>query len=74
MESKRERFEEQITFRLFSDEREKISKITKYATNIINERKYENESHFIRCAVIQLINEEKKKLESIKGRPKKVTK
>lgn len=54
-------FEEMIYARIKSDDRDNM--------NIIianNQDKYFNESHFIRCAILKLIREEKKELRNKK--------
>lgn len=58
-------------FRLFSDELSKLRKAVIHARDADGFRKYENESHFIRCAVVRLIRSESEALEIKKGRPKK---
>lgn len=46
-------FEEQIGFKIKTSDRKKIKKII-----CKNQDKYYNESHFIRCAINQLITKE----------------
>ena len=48
-------------FRLFSDEFRRISLIVDLARDEKDLRIYENDSHFIRCAIIRLLNDEEKK-------------
>jgi len=47
-------FSKRLSFRIRSDEIKQVKQILKS-----NRYKYFNESHFIRCAVLKLINEEK---------------
>ena len=66
-----EKFKESVKFRLFSKELADILRIIRYTKTKEGAKKYDNLSHFIRCAVIKLINEEKLTLQSVRGRPKK---
>lgn len=58
-----------IQFRLFSEEKAKISKVVRYAEDFDGGRKYDNESHFCRCAVMQLLLKEYDKIKRSRGRP-----
>jgi len=63
-------FEEKIVFRLFINERKRILVAIKHAKTIKGFRKYDNESHFIRCAVINLLREVEREQDIKPGRPK----
>lgn len=57
--------------RIFPDMRGKIERIVRYAKDSdTGDRKYDNVSHFVRCACLQLIHKERKQLND-RGRPKK---
>ena len=45
-------FDETITIRIISEEKEKIKKILKKNRDL-----YFNESHFVRCSIIKLLRE-----------------
>ena len=55
-------FEEVAIFRLFPNEIKEAKKIVQKAQTTDFMKKYENLSHFYRCAIINLIREEKNKL------------
>jgi len=65
-------FNKRMSFRLFGDELGKLQKVVRYASVDGWERKYESDSHFVRCAVIRLIREELSLLKHEKGRPRKL--
>ena len=73
------KFKELIKARVSKKQKKQIKKIINYArfcyigseNETITGKKYKNESHFLRCAVIKLIDLEKKELESYRGRPPK---
>ena len=63
-------FEEIITFRLFSNKKKAMADIVTHAKDDNGYKKYDNESHFIRCAIMRLIAIENKHLVIKRGRPK----
>jgi len=63
-------FEERVIFRLFNSIQKMIVKIVNKAKTPEGLKKYDSESHFLRCAVMQLINKENKYLNE-RGRPLK---
>lgn len=67
----REIYEKRMNFRVFLEEYGKILKIITHAKDFDDSKKYENESHLCRCALIKLIRSEMKELEIKPGRPKK---
>jgi len=48
-----ENFEERVSFRLFSEEKDRINKVLAK-----NNEKYYNFSHFLRCSVLKLLRKE----------------
>lgn len=67
----RKNFQNIKVFRLFDNELEDMQKIITHAKDMDGLKKYQNESHFIRCAVVNLINDYKNKLNIKPGRPQK---
>lgn len=65
------KYEEIVVFRLFYKELKRSERVVKYAIDDEGKRKYDNLSHFFRCAVINLLAEQEKKIESDRGRPRK---
>lgn len=54
-------FDENIKIRMSNYERERINRVVRLATTTEGEYKYENMSHFIRCATITLLRTEETK-------------
>jgi len=71
MEQERQRFDKKEQFRLFEEELDKARQIVLHARDKDGFRKFENRSHFYRCAVMKMIREELAEIEIKKGRPKK---
>ena len=59
---KYKRFENTINFRLFEDEHDEMRRVIRRAKDDDGIRKYENQSHFLRVAVMKLIREEQAKI------------
>jgi len=57
----RERYNIELSIRLFSDEYDDIEKCIVNSKDADGFRKYDNTSHFVRCAIIKLIREERKR-------------
>lgn len=66
---KDQKFTENLGFRLFSEEYKKIQKVVMYAEDVDGGRKYDNISHFCRCAVMKLLFKEHQQLKRTMGRP-----
>ena len=64
-------FEAKEQFRLHDIELKQINKVVKHARDEANERKYKNNSHFYRAAIMEKLRQELKKLDIKRGRPKK---
>jgi len=71
LDDDRRRMEIPVNFRMFVREFEKMNKIVIHAETPEGWRKYDNTSHFCRCAIMKQVNEENTKLEVKRGRPKK---
>ena len=71
MVGKREAFGTVLSFRLFEEEAKKMDKVVKYAKDFDGLPKYENFSHFCRCAVIRALRDDYKEIENDRGRPGK---
>ena len=52
------KFDAVVTTRLYDEEIRRIEDILKNKKDVFGTLKYENQSHFIRCAIIRLIQEE----------------
>lgn len=61
-----------VSVRLFDPELEACLKVIRHARINKTFKKYENLSHFIRCAVMRLVREEMTVLEPKIGRPRKI--
>lgn len=69
-EGENKKLDLRMTFRMFEEEKRKVDKIIRYAEDFDGGRKYENVSHFCRCAVMQQIIKEFNKIRFMQGRPK----
>lgn len=55
-----DRLEVRFNCRLFKTEKKRVSKIIKLAKDDAGEKRYNDNSHFVRCAVMRLLREEEK--------------
>ena len=62
-------FTNKVEARIFEEEHDQVVKIVNSSRTEEGFRKYENVSHFIRCAIIKLIQQEKYEPKK-RGRPK----
>lgn len=60
------------SFRLFTEELRRSTKVVLHSRDYANKRKYLSLSHFFRCAVMARLREEEKRLKIRPGRPKNV--
>ena len=71
MVEKRKKFEERVNFRLFREEKKELMDITRHAKDVDGFRKFQNENHACRVAILHFIKQESNELIIKPGRPTK---